>query len=111
MFDIEKITNKITLTRGDSAELEVVLSDELSATYEMQESDCLIFTMKKSFDDTVIALKKKVIGTNIFNFVPADTKKLSFGKYYYDIQLETASGEVYTVIPSSEFVVGEEISE
>ena len=111
MFNIEKITNKITLTRGDSAELEVVLSDELGATYEMQETDCLTFTMKKILDATAIELKKTVLGTNIFNFVPADTKKLSFGKYYYDIQLKTASDEVYTVIPSSEFVVGEEISE
>ena len=111
MFKIEKMNNKITLTRGDHADLKVLLSDELGDTYEMKKGDYLTFTMKKNIYDKTISLKKTTFDTPVINFVKADTNELSFGEYIYDIQLTTADEEVFTVIPPSIFVVGEEITE
>ncbi len=111
MFLIEKTTNNITLTRGDTAEIEVSLVDDDGTVYEMQPGDFLTFSMKKDLNDKTYALKKYTDGTNIFKFVPSDTASLSFGKYKYDVQLTTSEGAVYTVIPPSVFTVGEEVSE
>ena len=111
MFVVEKNSKKITLTRGDNAELFVSLSDETGAPYELQTGDILTFSMKRKIADDELVLEKEITSGNVFVFVPSDTANLSFGKYLYDIQLNTAGGEVYTVIPPSNFVVGEEITE
>ena len=109
MFVVEKFTKNIVLTRGDSAELVVSLIDNLGIPYEMASDDCLTFSMAKEVGGEVL-LRKNVIGTNKFAFVPSDTSNLPFGKYVYDIQLTTNSGEVYTVISPNNFVVGEEVT-
>ena len=111
MFVVEKFTKNIILTRGDSAELVVSLTDNLGIPYEIQNEDIITFSMKQNLGDIAPVLVKVVRGTNVFNFVPSDTANLPFGKYLYDIQLTTASGEVYTVITPSNFMVGEEITE
>ena len=41
---------------------------------------------------------------------PEDTKELSFGKYLYDIQLTTADGDIYTVIPPTTFEILKEVT-
>lgn len=110
MFVVEKFTKKITLTRGDNAELAVSLSDEAGNLYELQPGDTLTFSMKKDITDDELALEKEITSGNVFVFVPSDTANLPFGKYLYDIQLNTVGGEVYTVVPPSNFVVGEEIT-
>lgn len=110
MFVVEKFTKKITLTRGDNAELAISLFDEFGNAYELQPGDSLTFSMKKEVTDESLALEKEITSGNVFNFVPSDTANLPFGKYLYDIQLNTAGGEVYTVIPPSNFIVGEEIT-
>lgn len=76
----------------------------------MQSDDVLFFTVKKSAKDTNYLFQKKVIGVNQIHIKPEDTDNLSFGKYKYDVQLTTASGDVYTIIEPSIFEVMEEIT-
>ena len=49
-------------------------------------------------------------GSNQFHIEPEDTKFLSFGKYLYDVELTTASGDVYTVIVPTTFEVLKEVT-
>lgn len=102
----------IRLTRGDTAYLTVALSNNQSSTsYTMDENDILTFSVKRKPKTDVDCLVQKVIkGSNTFHIQPEDTKNLPFGKYKYDVQLTTVSGDVYTVIEPTTFEVMEEVT-
>ena len=110
MFVVDKFTKNILLTRGDSAELVVSLADSLGIPYVMSSVDTLVFSMVKEIGDTEVLLRKEIKDSNVFKFIPDDTNKLPFGKYFYDIQLTTTNDEVYTVVSPSSFVIGEEVT-
>ena len=101
----------IRLTRGDTARLTIpIINSASNSEYAMQSGDVLFFTVKKSAKDTNYLFQKKVIGANSIHIKPEDTDNLSFGKYKYDVQLTTASGDVYTIIEPSVFEIMEEIT-
>jgi len=101
----------ITITRGDTGVLEVIISDKLSgALYEMQTGDVLILTVKKNSITEDILIQKKSLDTTI-RIESSDTKGKPYGKYVYDVQLNCANGiDVHTVIPKSEFIIAEEVT-
>lgn len=102
---------EIGLTRGDTARLTVTIAnDATEEPYEIQEADTLTFSVKKSVNDAAYAFQKRVTGSNVFHFEPQDTAGLSFGRYKYDVQLTTAAGEIYTVIPPTTFEVLQEVT-
>lgn len=106
-----KDNGTIRLTRGDTARLTIPITNSASnSEYIMQSGDVLFFTVKKSAKDINYLFQKKVIGANLIHIKPEDTDNLSFGKYKYDVQLTTASGDVYTVIEPSVFEIMEEIT-
>lgn len=94
----------IKLTRGDSATLSVSLDG-----YEMQDGDALTLSCKVDPSKEEYLFQLTAVD-NAFTFTPETTAELPFGAYRYDIQLDTAAGEVYTVIPVSSFTVMEEIT-
>lgn len=94
----------IKLTRGDSASLSVSLDG-----YEMQDGDTLTLSVKVDPSKSEYLLQLTADG-DAFAFLPETTAELPFGAYRYDIQLDTAAGEVYTVIPVSSFTILEEIT-
>ena len=101
----------IMLTRGDTARLMVPIKNSVdSDEYPIQSEDTLHFTVKKSAKEYEPLLQKVIKGSNVIHIKPEDTKGLSFGKYKYDVQLTTASGDVYTVIEPTTFEVMEEIT-
>lgn len=107
-----KVTSNgdISLTRGDTAWLTVPLTLEDSGEpYEMQEADTLTLSVKKTVKDTEFAFQKVAVGSNTFHIRPNDTADLEFGKYKYDVQLDTESGDVFTVIDTSTFEVLTEV--
>lgn len=103
----------IKLTRGDSAYLQIPIEnrqpDGSSAEYQMAEGDKLTMTMRKGLD-AEICFQKTIVGANTFHILPTDTKGCEFGKYKYDVQLTTASGDVYTIIEPSCFQVLTEVT-
>ena len=102
--------NNIKLTRGDTAYLSVPITMANGEPYEMQSTDTLTLSVKKWLTDTEYKFQKTSIGTNTFHIEPSDTKNLEFRKYVYDIQLQTAEGDVFTVIPTSEFEILTEVT-
>lgn len=103
----------IRLTRGDTAYIEVPLTrineQEQDEPYTMGQYDKLRFTIKKKYKDSEIILQKIITGQNTFHFLPTDTAELPFGSYEYDIELRTASGDVFTVVTDSPFVLTAEV--
>ena len=101
----------IKLTRGDTARLTVpIINLANNGEYTMESGDILYFTVKKTAKDSDFLFQKSITGSNSIHIRPEDTADLSFGKYKYDVQLTTATGDVYTVIEPSTFEVMEEIT-
>ena len=108
MFKIESKTNTIYVTKGDNAEIKVKIYDNSGKQRQIYADDRLTLTVKKSGYDTESFSVEGVDG--VFSILPEHTKSLATGYYYYDVQLNTFTGKVYTVIPKSNFVIKEEIT-
>lgn len=65
--------------------------------------------MRKNPNSDVALSKTAVKG--VIDIVPADTKSLTTGNYVYDIQLTTFGGNIYTIVPISNFEIGEEVTQ
>lgn len=106
--------NKIVLTRGDSACIELTIKDAEGNDYDYS-GDTVVFGVKRSVNDKECVLTIPVTDNKI-TFTPEMTKNMQFGDYLYDVQLTHVddSGEepvtsVYTVIAAAKFVVGYEV--
>lgn len=93
---------KIMLTRGDSAYITVTLKSQEGSAYTMQAGDKLTLTVRKQAVDTSSVLLQTESDSTQLHLLPAQTKQLTAGKYSYDIQLSTASGDVYTVVGAAD---------
>ena len=92
--------NHIIMTRGDTAAFKISI-DYLNTgePYEPEEGDIIRFTLKKYLSDRSALLIKDIsIDTMLLNLDPEDTSELSFGRYYYDIQLIKLNGKTDTFI-------------
>lgn len=89
----------IYLTRGDTARIQIDITNDLNDNqYILEEGDILEFSVKLRVTDEEPIIYKKLEGISEIYLLPEDTKNLSFIEYYYDVQLTTVSGDVYTVI-------------
>ena len=103
--------NTVRLTRGDTAYLQVpIVNDVTLEPYIVAENDTLVLSVKRTVKDTEVCFQKTVKGTDIFHIKPEDTHQCEFGKYKYDVQLTTSSGEVYTVIEPTCFEILTEVT-
>ena len=99
MFRIED--DIIYITRGDNAALDVAMyiDDEQTEEYQLQEGDKIILSVRKIASaayDLVLSIEST---TGRIIFTHEDTADKEVGKYSADIQLNTASGERYTIWP------------
>lgn len=100
----------IRLTRGDSAEITLTLTDSAGDAYVPSEGDVIRFSMKKRHSDEEPCLEIGIpTDTLILSIAPADTKSLDFGDYKYDISISFADGREDTFIEYATFTIGEEI--
>ena len=51
-------TDKVYLTRGDSADINIVIKDSSGTVYELQSGDALTFTMKNNCETEDIVCQK-----------------------------------------------------
>lgn len=106
--------NKIRLTRGDTAYLEINITttDDSGAVndYEISQEDTLTLSVKKKVKDSTYILHKQINGSTVFHIKPEDTRGVSFGTYVYDVQLTTSDGDVYTIIEPSSFEIMTEVT-
>jgi hypothetical protein len=101
----------IELTRGDTAYLNVEITDDTGkAEYAMQPGDTLTLSVKKQYTDAKPCIQKIITDGKLFHIEPSDTSGLEFGKYKYDVQLTTESGDVFTVIGPETFEIKAEVT-
>lgn len=102
--------NRITLTRGDTAYLNIALIDDSGGAYTPIEGDKLYFRLKKSAISSSLLLEKEVyIDTGVLELKPEDTARLDFGLYRYEIELVTEAGEHFTVIENAPIEINAEL--
>lgn len=104
----------IRLTRGDSAWLDIgianISSDNSTGRYAITPDDVLTLSVKKKIKDEECIFSKTVTGSTTIYIKPNDTKYMTFGRYVYDVQLTTASGDVFTIIEPSVFEIMPEVT-
>ena len=102
------------MIRGDSEAIKVAVKDSRGVGIPLEDGDTLYFTVKINTNTEEKILQKIVTefidGIAYINILPDDTKRMSFRKYYYDIQLTRADGTVKTIIPPSIFTVNAEVT-
>lgn len=100
----------IYLTRGDSAAIQIHLEDKSGNPYVPVEGDEIRFALKRNYEDFRCLIQKSIpTDTLLLNLTSLETKKLDFGKYYYDIQLSRLDGTVDTFIDRAVFTITEEV--
>lgn len=109
MLDVQN--EKIYLTRGDTAYLEVELTTRSGESYAPIYGDKLFFRLKKSANKGSLLLEKGInINTLTLEISPEDTAGLEFGNYCYEVELVTALGQHFTVIENAAFILGAELA-
>ena len=106
--------NVISLTRGDTAYLNLNLIKEDGEPYTYQDGDTVTLSCKQDYDSEDYLFQKVVPASNdgtTIAILPIDTKGLDYGKYVYDIQVNTVDQEVFTVIGPAKFNVTKEVTE
>ena len=86
----------ITLTRGDSAYLNFHLTTQDGEGYQLQEGDLLRLTVRAQAAYPVLLEAES--NTDTILLTPEQTGQLEPGKYSYDVQLQTAAGDVFTIL-------------
>lgn len=100
----------IRLTRGDSAYLELdIRVASTGQKYVREDGDVLTFTVKPNYNSHHVELQKEIEGLALV-LDPADTAKMSYGEHWFDVQLTTANGNVYTVVGPAKFILLEEVT-
>ena len=103
------VDGNIYLTRGDSAILELTIKDENGEEWTPGAGDKVIFALKKAaINPKRILTIEAVAGDTDIIIDPEDTKDLTIGQYIYDIHVELAGGDIYTVIADKIFEIGKE---
>lgn len=92
----------ISLMRGDTAVLKIAFAKN-GEDYELQDGDSAYFTVKKNArsEDNIFQLTADSEGR--FVFLHETTQGLKAGKYSFDVQVNLADGQVYTVCGPADF--------
>lgn len=101
--------DNIKLTRGDTAIIDIDITDADGEPYIMRNFDRLIFTVKRMYNDSAEVIRKE-LQTPVLTLVSNDTKNLSFGKYRFDIYIyNSETHNLDTFIYEKIFEVAEEV--
>lgn len=106
----------IYIARGNSGTIDLIISDEVGVSYQLEKGDALVLGVKKNCDDEEVLIKKTKYTENIFNGAsniyiytfaidPNDTSALDFGNYRYDITLTYKNGAVDTIVRNQLFKI------
>ena len=95
MFKIVK--GNLFITKGDTGAFYVKMTKKSDgAEYILREGDKLTLTVREQVGSPVLLRAEST--TNNIRMNPSDTKNLEVGTCVYDIQLDTAEGDVFTIV-------------
>lgn len=101
--------NVIDIPRGTTHTIEIKLYDDSGNRYTPANGDVLRFGVKHSPDDAECCISKVGVydsGSYTITLAPEDTANLMMDeRYWYDIGLQTASGDFFQVVEVSPFNV------
>jgi hypothetical protein len=100
--------NKISLTRGDSAYITLSIDD-----YELNDGDVVRVQVRDipNTGELLVEGDVDVSGEEIvWHIYPYQTSNLEVKTYYWDAQLETSNGDIFTFIPASPFKLLDEVT-
>lgn len=104
----------ITMIKGDTAIINVSITDVDGSEYVPEDGDKIRFAMKRRYSDPAPVLYIP-IPTDTMTLIirPEHTKELQAGQgdviYKYDIELTKADGTVDTFIPNGSLILLEEV--
>lgn len=116
MFNIDKYSN-ISITKYNSGVVSVEpIIDSTGQSYELQDGDIVIFSVKTSCNDIIQPVLQKTYTkeectdcesdtstTEItLSIEPEDTANLDYYDYVYDVAIQTTDGGFYTFIGGGE---------
>ena len=111
------VNTNINIIRGTTNAFGVRIESSDGEPYMLQSGEKIIFGVKLNTENSDYDIVKTVTvadytdGAYNINLAPEDTAGLNFGRYYYDVGVQTADGDYYMIIPCSEFNVLENVTE
>lgn len=106
----------VEIIRGTTNTLEVVVTDADGNLYTPGADEVIIFGVKKRPEHEECVLMKKIRGSECAEGIctielsPADTARLPFGKYIYDVGLRSGD-DYHNIIPPSAFHIEANVTE
>lgn len=99
----------ISVIRGTTQMINIDLVDAGGAPYSLGNDEVLRFGVKRRPEDEDYLLEKELTavnqnedGTYILTLEPDDTARMKFGRYYYDVGMQSGE-QYYNVIECSNF--------
>lgn len=99
---------KITVTRGRSATIIINVPDANGGGYTLESGEKLLFGVKETALNEELLIQKTITectdGVATLKLIPEDTVNLKFGRYIYDVSLESGS-DLFDVVTTDAFVI------
>lgn len=99
----------ISLTRGDTGYLELVKVNQTDKN-DWEIDDIVTLSVKEKIDSEDYLFQRQVQAGQPIIIYPSDTRDLEYGRYVYDIQINTVLGEVFTVAGPEKFILTKEVT-
>lgn len=105
---------KISLTKGDSAYITINICKEDGSPYILQEGDEVSIQVRHEPNGGELLFNGIITDVYEDKFVwyirPEDTKDAKIKVYYWDAQIKTIEGDVYTFIPMTTLRLTDEVT-
>lgn len=102
----------ITITRGDSAYIDISIKDSKGNAYTPGADDKIRAQVRTDASSKTVLFESEIpYDTLVWHIKPEDTESAQMGKsYVYDMEIETAEGDIFTFIPLSSFTISKEVT-